>query len=228
MADESMDLNLDEILETAEFEDEKHPIDIVQREKGVTEGIEDLEAEVGKVQESHDKYEERKVINEPQDLMSINVKGGSQLQQLIEDPLETDELYLAIENDDPAPTILRNALKEYAEEIAYLKAWRKHNYKIDADITSEISEKRMKALFNITRTVLEREKIAAKQGKGKIDFHSENFSKVFQFFLQEVQETFKTVNIPEQYQKIFFPQLAKRLDGFEKKAEKIYYGKPPR
>lgn len=228
MADDSMDLNLDEILETAEFEDEKNPIDIVQREKGETEDIKDLESEMGKVQESHDKYEESKVINEPQDLMAINVKGSSQLQELIEDPLETDPLFQAIENDDPVPTILRNALKEYAEEIAYLKAWRKHNYKLDADITSEISDKRMKALFNLVKTILEKEKIASKQNKGKIDFHSENFSKVFQFFLQEVQETFKTVNIPEQYQKIFFPQLAKRLDGFEKKAERIYYGKSAR
>jgi len=228
MPDDSMDLNLDEILETAEFEDEKNPIDIVEREKGETEDIKDLESEIGKVQESHDKGEERELINEPQDLLAINVKGHSQLQQLIEDPLENDDLYQAIDNDDPAPALLRSAMKEYAEEIAYLKAWRKHNYKLDADMTSEISDKRMKALFNLVKAVLEREKIASKQSKGKIDFHGENFAKVFQFFLQEVQETFKTVNIPEQYQKIFFPQLAKRLDGFEKKAERIYYGKSPR
>ena len=60
---------------------------------------------------------------------------------------------------------------------------------------------------------------------GKIDFFSDNFQRVLKNFLEIIQKTFRKVNIPSQFEDIFFSQLAKDFDNFEKKAEKIYYGK---
>jgi hypothetical protein len=114
-------------------------------------------------------------------------------------------------------------MKEIADELAYLKAYRKIHYLASDDI-SEVSVKRVKALKSLVDTLIEKEKLKNSAYDGKIDFGSEKFEKVMEFILNMVRETFEKVGIPEQFNDIFFIQLAQNLEGFEKKVEKIYYG----
>jgi hypothetical protein len=163
-------------------------------------------------------------VNNPANLLSVNLVN-TPIQKIIEDPTKNDKLVESIKNDDPGTIILNNIMLELAEEIAYMKAWRNNNFQIDKDVTSEITEKRVKALNNLTMAVIEKVKLTNSSSKGKIDFYSENFSKIFEHFLKVVQDTFQKVGVPEQYKNIFISELAKQLDGFEKTAEKIYNGK---
>jgi hypothetical protein len=80
-------------------------------------------------------------------------------------------------------------------------------------------------LKDLVETLIEREKLKKEKNVGKIDFHGENFQKVLRYFLEVIQKTFKKVSIPTQFEDIFFTQLAKEFNNFEKTAEKIYYGK---
>lgn len=147
------------------------------------------------------------------------------VQTLIEDPTVVDPLYQSIKNDKSDEDIFKKIMLEYAEELAYLRSYRKQNFSLDIDKTSSVTEKRIKALEKLVDAISKRYYVLSNGGKGKIDFNSESFTRVFQKFLEQVQETFKKVGIPEQYSKIFFPELAKKLDGFEKIAEKVYYGR---
>jgi len=165
-----------------------------------------------------------KIKNDPIDLLSINVQQGSPLQKYIDDPVENDELYNSISNNKPTVTILNNIMKEIAEEAAFLKTWRRENFNLKDDM-SEISERRIVMLNKLVDTIDKREKLLAKSSQGKIDFYGEGFKKIFEDFLMTVEKTFNNVSVPEQFKNIFFAQLAKSMDGFEKKAENIYYGK---
>jgi hypothetical protein len=162
--------------------------------------------------------------NDPDDILQVNVKPGGLLQRNIEDPTENDDLFSSIKNNDATSTILNYIMVEIAEEAAYLKTWRRENFNLKEDL-SEISNKRILILKKLVDTIEKREKISNSKSTGKVDFHSENFQKVFSHFLHVVKDTFTEVNIPAQYEDIFFSQLAKALDGFEDTAEKIYHGK---
>jgi len=166
----------------------------------------------------------KEIKNDPLDLLEINIQQGSQLQKYIEDPTENDDLYNSIDKNKPTVTILNNIMKEIAEEIAFLKTWRRENFNLKDDI-SEISERRIVMLNKLVDTIDKREKLLTKSSRGKIDFYGEGFKNIFEDFLMTVEKTFTGVNIPEQFKNIFFAQLAKSMDGFEKKAENIYYGK---
>lgn len=165
--------------------------------------------------------------NDPTELLTVSIKTGSPLQKYIEDPTENDALYASIDNNEPTVTILNNIMKEIAEEAAFLKAWRKENFNLSDDI-SEISERRILMMNKLVETIDKRERIYSKSNQGKIDFYGEGFKKVFESFLKKVEKTFTDVNVPEQFRNIFFAQLAKEMDGFERSAENIYYGKKKR
>lgn len=164
------------------------------------------------------------VVTDPGSLLSINVKQGSPLQRTLEDPTINDPLCLAIRDEDSAATVLNSVMGEIAEELAYLKQWKRENYNLKDDF-SDISLKRVQMLKEMVKSLVEKEKLKNSRSSGKVDFHSEGFKNVFRYFLQVVQDTFTKVNIPKQFNDIFFTQLAKDLDNFEKKAEKIYNGK---
>jgi len=175
--------------------------------------------------EAYDTLESSLVsVNNPEDVLQVSIKPGSPLQRNIEDPTENDDLYISLKENASTSTILNNIMVEIAEEAAYLKTWRKENYNLKDDL-SEISNKRILILKKLVETVEKREKISNSKATGRVDFHSDNFQKVFEHFLQTVKSTFEKVNIPTQYEEIFFSQLAKDLDGFEDIAEKIYHGK---
>lgn len=211
MPDDSIELDVNEILQG--------PIDSV----GPPFSDVKLESQTEALK-IFDKVEPPIEVNNPTNLLSVNLVNTT-VQKIIEDPTKNDRLVESIKNDDPGIIILNNIMIELAEEIAYMKAWRNNNFQIDKDVTSEVTEKRVKALNNLTMAVIEKVKIMNSGSKGKVDFYSENFSKVFEYFLKVVQDTFQKVGIPEQYRNIYLSELAKQLDGFEKTAEKLYNGK---
>lgn len=148
----------------------------------------------------------------------------SPLTKSLSDPRPNDKLVQAIKRDKSTATILSIVMQEIAEEAAFIKAWRNANWDTEADL-SESTARRVKMLTTLVDSIINREKLKEKSSVGKIDFYSENFQKVLKYFLETIKDTFEKVAIPEQYANIFFAQLAKEFDGFEKKAEKIYYQK---
>ena len=149
---------------------------------------------------------------------------NSTIQRFIADPVESDKLVSVIREEAPSSTILNAVMQEIAEEAAYIKAWRNENWNGEADL-SEATSKRIKMLKDLVTTLTEREKINKDKNVGKVDFYGENFQRVMRHFMEVIMATFRKVNIPTQFEDIFITQLAKEFDGFEKQAEKIYYGK---
>lgn len=163
------------------------------------------------------------IVNDPNAQVQANTKSAA-LQQLINDPVQNDKLVSIIREEKPSISILNQIMQEIAEEIAYIKAWRAQNWNSKDDL-SDATFKRIKMLKNLVDTIVEKDRLRQQQKVGKIDFYGENFQNVLKHFLEVIQQTFQKVNIPEQYEDIFFTQLAKEFNGFERKAEKIYYGK---
>lgn len=153
-----------------------------------------------------------------------NLPETSEIKKALANPAANDKLVEAVRRDDSSLGLLNTIMEEIAEEAAYLKAWRNAVWNGETDI-SDSTLSRIKMLKNLVDTLVEREKMKRDRSVGKIDFHSENFQRVLKFFMEIINKTFKKVKIPPQYEDIFFTQLAKDFDGFEKKAEKIYYGK---
>jgi len=162
--------------------------------------------------------------NKDKELLDVSIANNGQLQKALSDPVLTDNLCQALKNERSSTHILNAALQELAEEAAYIKAWRVDNWTSKEDL-SEATFRRVKMLQTLVETISERERLKNVKQVGKIDFYGENFLNVFKFFLETIKSTFKKVNIPVQYEDIFFSQLAKEFDGFEKKAEKIFYGR---
>jgi hypothetical protein len=162
--------------------------------------------------------------NSAHGVMNINIKPGSSLSHAIASPTENDNLLAVIRDNKPINTVLRTIMEEIAEEAAYLKAWRNENWSTGEDL-SEPTFKRIKILKHLVETIVEQEKLKKDTITGKVDFHGEPFQKVLKFFLETIQKTFRKVHIPEQFEDIFFTELAKSFDSFEKSAERIYYGK---
>jgi hypothetical protein len=162
--------------------------------------------------------------NNAHGVMNINIKPGSSLSHAIANPTENDNLLAVIRDNKPINTVLKAIMEEIAEEAAYLKAWRNENWSTGEDL-SEPTFKRIKILKHLVETIVEQEKLKKDTVSGKVDFHGEPFQKVLKFFLETIQKTFRKVHIPEQFEDIFFTELAKSFDSFEKNAERIYYGK---
>lgn len=141
--------------------------------------------------------------------------------------LENDELIKTIKLKGFSEDTVTKMKEELAEEVAFLKGLR-NEYAFDIDDIDQlikITEKRTKIIKDLLDILNREEQIRSKRDKeGKIDFYSEKFQRVFRYLLKIIQDTFIKVNIPSQYIDIFFTELAKALDGFEKKAEKIYNG----
>lgn len=164
------------------------------------------------------------VSNEADALIPSNVPNGQQLQKAIDDPSRTDQLCNVVRDHRPTSTVLKAIMEEIAEEAAFVKAWRNENWDTKTDI-SDATFKRVRMLQQLVSTLVEKEKLKREKSVGKIDFYSDNFQRIFKYFLNVIQKTFRDVKIPEQFEDVFFTKLAKEFDGFEKKAEKIYYNK---
>jgi hypothetical protein len=163
------------------------------------------------------------IENNADSLLEGSIDPEQIIQQLIVDPIKNDGLCGVINRDDSTNSIMNYVMKEIAEELAYLKAYRKVHYLANEDV-SEVSLKRIKSLKTLVETIVEREKLKSNDFGGKIDFYSESFERVIEFILNTVKNAFDKVGIPDQFNDIFFTQLAQDLEGFEKKIEKVYYG----
>jgi hypothetical protein len=187
-----------------------------------------------KIKEASDPTEESpNVIPEPEAVTSlpelaakvgISIPEASDIRKAVTNPAANDKLVESIRRDDSTLTILNTVMEEIAEEAAFIKAWRNQNWDGEKDI-SEATLSRIKMLSELVKSISEREKLKREKAVGKVDFHSENFQSVLKYFMSIIVGTFKKVQIPQQFEDIFITQLAKDFDGFEKKAEKIYYGK---
>jgi hypothetical protein len=164
------------------------------------------------------------VLSNVQGVMNIKVNPGSSLSNAIANPVENDKLVAAIRDNKSTSTVLKTVMEEIAEEAAYIKAWRNDNWASGED-TSDATFKRIKMLKSLVETLVEQEKLKKESVAGKVDFHGEPFKKVLKYFLETLQATFRKVHIPEQYEDIFFTELAKAFENFEKVAERLYYGK---
>lgn len=156
--------------------------------------------------------------------LSINIIPEEPLDRSLISPIENDKLLSTIKERKSVNTVMNLVAEELAEEAAYLKAWRNEQWSSGNDV-SGITFKRIKTLKNLIDTLIEQDKLKKSNSVGKIDFYGEAFSRVLKYFLEVIQKTFHKVNIPPQYESIFFPELAKAFENFEKKAERLYYGK---
>jgi len=159
-------------------------------------------------------------VNDPLAVLGINANNPA-LKKFLADPLQNDALVSAVRKEHTSSSIMNVIMQEIAEEVAFIKAWRNQNFDGDKDL-SEATFKMIRMLGQLIEAIGEKEKLKSKVG-GKIDFHSRSFERVMKHFLDVIYKTFKGVNIPKQYEDIFFSQLAKEFNGFEKTAEKLYY-----
>jgi len=164
------------------------------------------------------------VSNSATKAVALSIGNNSALQAALGDPTENDALVIAVRKESSTSTLLNVLMEEMAEEAAYIKAWRNLNWGGKEDL-SEATARRIKMLKDMVDTLVEKEKLKKEKSVGKIDFYGENFQRVLKYFLEVIQRTFQKVAIPSQFEDIFFTQLAKEFDGFEKAAEKTYYGK---
>jgi len=156
--------------------------------------------------------------------LDVHAPESSEIRKALTNPAANDKLVEVIRKDESTITLLNTLMEEIAEEAAFIKAWRNANWDGEKDI-SEATGTRIKMLAEMVKAISEREKLKKSNAVGKVDFHSENFQNVLKYFMTVIIDTFRKVQIPKQYEDIFVTQLAKDFDGFEKKAEKIYYGK---
>lgn len=212
---EEDDKNINEIRDMEDIECELTDVDI---------DIKDSDQEDDNESTFKNLEDSAKLREKSSKVLAANINPNKSVAKYVGDPTENDKLLSSIRSRSSNSTVLNNVMEEIAEEVAYLKAWRNENWDGEKDI-SDATSKRILALRKIVETLIDREKLKQEKNLGKIDFYSENFQNVLKHFLEVIQETFTKVNIPRQYSDIFFSQLAKDFDGFEKKAEKIYYGK---
>jgi len=149
---------------------------------------------------------------------------GAQDRSPMINPLENDRVLESLSSQESTNQVLNSVMKEIAEEAAYIKAWRSENWGANID-TSDATFKRVKMLQELVKILTEKERLKKENAVGKVDFYSDNFQDVFKYFLEIINKVAVQVNIPSQFRDVFFTQLSKEYEGFEKKAEKIYYGK---
>lgn len=165
------------------------------------------------------------IVNEPTDLLNLDIEQEGGLDRTLMDPSKNDKLLSTIRNEEPLTTLYNGIMEEIGEELAYLKMTRKEAFLANEDNVSDISFKRVKALRELVETLVKREQSRGKQN-AKIDFHGEAFENVMAFILKLISETFEKSGIPPQFSDIFFTQFGQELEkDFEKRVEKIYYGK---
>ncbi len=108
--------------------------------------------------------------------------------------------------------MLRVIASEIAREQAALAFQRTEHEKLGKD-TAQVSSRRVEALTKIAHIELEMKKL----GTDNIDFRSERFAKVFQFWVESLREVAEDTLPPERID-LFFNRLSTKLEGWEDKA----------
>lgn len=211
---------------------------------GLSEGVEDnddlveplepfdeaIDTEFGQEEYDHTSKPEDEdpirnpIVNDPTELISIDLEEDGELDRTLMDPAKNDKLLTTVRNDSSLSILYNGIMEEICEDIAYLKLARKEAFLAREENFVDISFKRIKSLRELVEILVKREQGKSKQ-EAKIDFNGDAFQNVLKFFLKTISDTFEKVSIPQQFIDIFFAQLGQELEGFEKKIEKIYYGK---
>lgn len=130
-----------------------------------------------------------------------------------------DIISISIKDDELPDAVLKAVLLGLAEEQHALKQLRETKTSEQKD-TSHISLKRGTLLKYMSETLIQRQALVGKV-EGDIDFKGPKFREIFKMFLQTISDTFDEVSIPAEYKDLFFHALARNLDGWEQKAERI-------
>jgi hypothetical protein len=168
-------------------------------------------------------------VNKEKDAVSLVDDEDTGDIEILIDPAEGDTLCQLLDSNSTATSIYDQLIKEAAEDVAYLKESRNLQYRARLPIAS-VSEKRMKGLKTLGDLCALKDKELANLLGGNVDFRSEGFNKVFQFFLMRVGDTLNDTLSSQLTDKtriskihaVFFAKLQKSLDGFEDMAEDIY------
>jgi hypothetical protein len=177
---------------------------------------------------SEDKYIERVPGSNIYETADALVNREKAIKNVVADieKIEKNELVNIVKTKGFCNETIDILKQELVEEISFLKDLRDERVDVeDVDQIIRITEKRTKILKDLLDVLTKEEAIKKDRKREKIDFYGEGFQKVFSYLLRIIKETFIKVNIPVQYVDIFFSELAKSLDNFEKEAEKLYYEK---
>jgi hypothetical protein len=132
--------------------------------------------------------------------------------------LNDDIITLSIRDDELPDAVLKAVLLGLAEEQMALRSLRQKKEKDGKDI-DHISIKRGTLLKYMSETLIQRQALVG--GGGEIDLKGPKFREIFKMFLNTISDTFDEVKIPSEYKDLFFQSLARNLDGWEMRAEKI-------
>jgi hypothetical protein len=138
--------------------------------------------------------------------------------------MDEDIITLSIRDDELPDAVLKAVLLGLAEEQQALKEVRTNKQKNDKDNNrvsdvSNISLKRGTLLKYMSETLIQRQALVG--GAGEIDLKGPKFREVMKMFLNIVADTFTQIKIPSEYRDLFFQSLARNMEGWETKAEKI-------
>jgi len=139
--------------------------------------------------------------------------------------LLTDDITVAIQEDDLPDAVLKAVLTGLAEEQSSLKDLRQKRSREGKD-TSYISLKRGTLLKFMSETLLQRQALAGTTSE--LDLRGPKFREVFKMFLSIISETFEEIKIPAEYKEMFFHALSRNLEGWEGRAEKIVKAMTPK
>jgi len=166
------------------------------------------------------------VVRGPQQESAIVPTGVAESMAIMEpQELISDEICTAIKEDEVPDTVLKAVLYGLAEEQASLKTLRveKTNEKKD---TSYISLKRGTLLKFMSETLIQRQALLGTTSE--LDLRGPKFREVFKMLLGIISSTFDEVKIPPEYKEMFFHALARNMEGWEDRAEKLIKAMTPR
>lgn len=132
--------------------------------------------------------------------------------------LNDDIITLTIRDDELPDAVLKAVLLGLAEEQQSLRSIRQKKEKENKD-TSSISIKRGTLLKYMSETLIQRQALVG--GSSDLDLKGPKFREIIKMFLGIIADTFDEVKIPIEFRDMFFHALARSLDGWESKAEKI-------
>lgn len=164
------------------------------------------------------------VVPNPRDL-ALGLSDSELDKALVptEDPKEGSKLYELVDAQADGRAILDQAMRDAAEQVAYMQKAVKDSYAAGGNFAS-ISEKALKGLRTVVDLAGTRDKELAEFMKGEVDFHSEGFRNVIAYFIHLVRESLTSSGIPAPQAKTFFICLQSSMQGFEEKSERLYKG----
>ena len=160
----------------------------------------------------------------PQDSLTPSVQSSDAVIMPAEEMVD-DRIIMTMKQEESEDIVLTAVIYGLAEEQSSLKTLRESKGKEGKD-TSHISLKRGTILKYMSETLLQKRSLSG--ASEEIDLRSPQFREIFKMFLETVSDSFDEVKIPSEYKDMFFSALARNLEGWEERAEKIAKSTHPR